>query len=241
MATELEILVDFGGQPVTDGMVIPMILAQEKLNLYWYRDSFLKTIIVANVEVVVVLANLSDQIRPENFAVPYRAPSLPGSYSIGLYRQAGSIELRYQRREIFNTAKFVTDHHLILIESVGFSIAPEAADPPDPPDEISFKTDTSLDQHQQAYCRCLLEVAAQQPETCNTEKAWFEKREGKMCYNPYAICHKSVGAGIYSCSPHYNFDAMSDRYLVAYADLHGVVVPKPYNRAKLLGLIKGKI
>src|SRR3989304_6473289 len=35
------------------------------------------------------------------------------------------------------------------------------------------------------YCRCIAHTAKQQPDWCLKEKAWYQKREGKGCYNPY--------------------------------------------------------
>ncbi len=54
------------------------------------------------------------------------------------------------------------------------------------------------------YCRCLLHVASKQPDWCLKEQAWFQKRNGTKCYNPYALCTKSTRRkGVVHCSEHY--------------------------------------
>ena len=38
------------------------------------------------------------------------------------------------------------------------------------------------------FCRCVLHVAKNNSNNCNKSKKW-----GNKCYNPYAICARSVG------------------------------------------------
>lgn len=38
------------------------------------------------------------------------------------------------------------------------------------------------------YCNCVLDVIKKQPKTCLSSKDWFNKRQGKTCYNPWAVC-----------------------------------------------------
>lgn len=90
-----------------------------------------------------------------------------------------------------------------------------------------------------AYCRCILKVAADQPQACNTERAWFETRQGEKCYNPYAVCHASVKgeAGQPECGDNYLFENIPDKELVGYASLNRISVPYPYNRERMLNNI----
>ena len=88
-------------------------------------------------------------------------------------------------------------------------------------------------------------MAAKQPGACNTEKAWFETREGKVCVNPYAICSKSVGTSVRTCGENYDFESLPDNYLIAYAELHqnskdsiNIIIPNPYYREEMLNNIK---
>ena len=95
-----------------------------------------------------------------------------------------------------------------------------------------------LTEKQNKYCDCLLDVAAKQPESCLTEKKWFQNIEGKKCANPYAICAKSTGGSTRDCSKNYDFDAMTDQQLITYSHLHGKEVLYPFNRQLTLENIK---
>lgn len=108
-----------------------------------------------------------------------------------------------------------------------------------------FKPDTNLTEKQQKWCRCVLKVADKQRGGCNIERAWFETRDGKTCYNPYAVCSASVGTSTRECGKNYDFDSFSDNHLLAYAELHqkdkdGIIIeiPDPYNREVMLRNIK---
>lgn len=83
-----------------------------------------------------------------------------------------------------------------------------------------IKSDAQIDDQQQKYCRCLLEVKA---------------KGGR--YNPYAICTHSVGAQVHSCSEYYDFPSMDLDALVAYADLHKITGYDNSNRQTVLNAI----
>ena len=102
-----------------------------------------------------------------------------------------------------------------------------------------FKADSPLSEPEKRYCSCLLKSAARQPEDCIIEKAWFEKRSGKRCSNPYAICAKSVGAHVRKCSSNYNFSGMTDDLLRAWILLHGKSISKNSSRNSMLDAIDG--
>ncbi len=97
-----------------------------------------------------------------------------------------------------------------------------------------FIPNTTLTERQQAYCSCVLKVAAKQPGGCNMEKAWFEKRNGETCYNPYAVCAASVKTSTKECGDNYNYENLSDDHLIAFANLHQIREPAPYNRQAML-------
>ena len=102
----------------------------------------------------------------------------------------------------------------------------------------NFMLKSDLSEKQNKYCDCLMDVAAKQPETCLTEKKWFQNVEGKRCANPYAICAKSTGGSTRNCSQYYDFDAMTDQQLITYSHLHGKEVSYPFNRQLTLENIK---
>ena len=82
------------------------------------------------------------------------------------------------------------------------------------PDELPDKN-FSVDQ-QKRYCRCILHVAEQQPEWCLETQDWYKQRDGKKCYNPYAICTKSLSRrGSVECFLNYNLDGIPDKEIRA--------------------------
>ena len=101
-----------------------------------------------------------------------------------------------------------------------------------------FKSDSTLSDREEKYCRCVLKVGDKQKGACNTERAWFETREGHTCYNPYAVCAKSTRTSSRSCGENYSFETLSDDHLVTYAQLSKIDIPSPYNRSQLLSNIQ---
>jgi hypothetical protein len=91
---------------------------------------------------------------------------------------------------------------------------------------------------QEKYCDCVLSVAAKQPTDCLTDKAWYEKRDGKTCYNPYAVCAKSTKNSTHECGTYYDYDKLSDEKLLTLAYLDNIRVPVPMERNKLIQNIK---
>lgn len=57
-----------------------------------------------------------------------------------------------------------------------------------------FKQPVTISDAQQRWCRCILHVAKKQPDWCldNPEENAGIESEGRKCYNPYAVCSKSV-------------------------------------------------
>lgn len=61
-----------------------------------------------------------------------------------------------------------------------------------------FKPGNRLNDEQKKYCRCVYHVAAQQTPECLRRRKWTDQsknpkdRNPTKCYNPYAICSKSV-------------------------------------------------
>jgi hypothetical protein len=93
-----------------------------------------------------------------------------------------------------------------------------------------FKTGNDLTEEQQKYCKCVLHVASEQPGKCNLEKAWFEERDHRICYNPYAVCAHTTGTTYRWCAENLNFDNIPDDELEAWLNLHKIESSQPYNR-----------
>lgn len=133
----------------------------------------------------------------------------------------------------FNLQQFTRRYHLNLVDSITLRIVnndqtfPESEEGVDKVTEKMgkqswIKSNSSLTEQQKKYCRCVLQVAEKQPGSCNMEKAWFEQREGKECYNPYAICAKSVQTSYRGCGDEYDFNNLPTNLVTAYANLNNI-------------------
>ena len=109
------------------------------------------------------------------------------------------------------------------VRSMSFSsssASPRSVSPRSPVRSPKFSSGQS--EQKQKFCDCVVKVAAKQPESCNSEKAWFQTREGEKCYNPYAVCAKTTGTTSKQCSVNYSFAQMNDSQLRGYLSLKGL-------------------
>jgi|SRR5579871_3935603 len=83
-----------------------------------------------------------------------------------------------------------------------------------PSEGINYKPGISYDERK--YCNCLLKVQNKQGDSVN----------------PYAIC-AHVGDRT-QCGAAYDYVKTSDDYLTAFAELHQLPIPMPYNRRTML-------
>jgi len=172
-----------------------------------------------------------------NIVVSYVPPSPPSGsaphmYIIDIYEQPGLISLESVTDRVrYDLAGLVNRTGLVLTKRFSFFVeAPQEYQP-----KASWlKSETGLSEPKQKFCRCVLDVASKQPESCNRERAWYQVREGRMCYNPYSVCAKSVGTTSRKCGESYDFENIPDDQLVAYASLNRIEVPRPYDRTKML-------
>ena len=263
-ATSAVINVFFDGKNANNMSVTPE-LAKKEIGFTWTQDFNLKTIIMYDTDapyppprntsspmVHILAVNLRDVI--EQTPISYLPPnppvdSPPHTYMVELYRQTGPLSLEpLLDRSNFDVDKFAALHGLTLLARTSFQVGARTL--LHSHDEIPFKPTSTLTESQKAHCRCRLEVGAKQPPACNLDKAYSasaahsgssiprlpDQREGKTCYNPYAVCSRA-GTRVRSCTEDYDFANMDDKYLIAYATLHGVRPPEPYNRAEMLKLI----
>ena len=189
--------------------------------------------------------------------------SLPHMFNVNIYVQSKRIiPIAHTVRKKFRLEKFVFEHNLQLVDTVSFrvgSIVPTAVTSSQigisaPLDkfverkattENFFLSGSDLPENKRKFCRCVLKVADKQRGQCNIERAWFETRDGKTCYNPYAVCAKSTRTTSRECGKNYDFESFSDNHLLTYAQLHqkskdGIIIniPDPYDRQTMLDNIK---
>jgi hypothetical protein len=201
-----------------------------------------------------VLSNYGSSQPKELVAyVPPNPPSGVHTYSIEVYQQQGIINTSFPKVSILShytdedVKKFITDNNLTFFTLSVFNVSAAPLSMfgvnPDPVNNIGvdpidknkwFRSDSKLDEHQKKYCRCVLEVAAKQPGSCNMEKAWFQERDHRTCYNPYAVCAKSVGVSVSSCGQDYDFNNIPTAELQGYLGLKGVGLPVNTDRLTLI-------
>jgi hypothetical protein len=101
---------------------------------------------------------------------------------------------------------------------MSYTLVPILTEPLRPPRKSDyFKPGTTLTEPEQRYCRCVIHV---------------EKSDSAK--NPIAICRASTHAYSRNCGENYNFSAFPDTELKAYAQVHKISIPEPYNRDQLL-------
>lgn len=158
---------------------------------------------------------------------PLRAPQIAHDILIGVYEHSNEINSVKPGDTLLS---FTKRNNMTLLEKLVFFILPHSKQNMDGKDK-RIKSG-SLSDAEQKYCRCLLDVVAKNPEECH-KKQWRQKG----CYNPYAVCRKSVHTST-KCGTHYNFDEMTKEDLEAYARLKEIEVPHSYNKEQLLNKIK---
>ena len=94
-----------------------------------------------------------------------------------------------------------------------------------------FLENIPLTERQKKYCRCVAKVASKNNEWCYTHNMWKKppsrrsrsSRRG-ACYNPYAVCTKSVGSENRprACLKYMDLERMPKEEVRALAKLKGV-------------------
>jgi hypothetical protein len=180
---------------------------------------------------------------------PYLEPSPPAGsgnhvYVIDLFGQSSKINPEVPRERIsFPVMEFVKTYPLKHQNRFIFQVIPDQEKSPTRElfDGINSEQSSprahenwtkNLTEQDAKYCDCIIEVAGNQPESCNAEKAWYERREGRKCGNPYPICRHSIEgvSGRPECGQNYIFENIPDKELLGYASLNGITIPQPYNR-----------
>ena len=185
---------------------------------------------------------------------PYLPPSPPSNsnfhrYRIDLYSQTRQISVpSYNNRANFPLDTLVSQNGLKILASETIIVDPsqnifyierprikKSLTP-----HIYVKAGSTLTEKEQSYCSCVAQVATKQPGACNLEKAWFEERDDQVCYNPFAVCAKSVGTTTRACLSNYDYDVMDDDMITSVAYLHNITVATPYNRQTIITRLQSK-
>jgi len=82
-----------------------------------------------------------------------------------------------------------------------------------------IERDASLTEKQRRFCRCVLHVAKNNTKECNRNRSWGKKTK---CYNPYAVCAKTIGTttGRKPCFYMFENPSIPAEEIIAYAHLN---------------------
>lgn len=176
----------------------------------------------------------------------------PHRYVVALFQQSSPIASHLMsNRTRFPLDNYIQQNNLSLLEDKIIVVDPatnqfylqsdvETTNVTFNPTHPLIIGNTNLSIQEQKYCSCVIEVAEKQPGACNLEKAWFEKRDNHECYNPYAVCARSVGTSTRQCGNNYNFEQMNEKQLEVFANLNAISVATPLNRQIILNDIYAK-
>lgn len=196
-----------------------------------------------------------NDISNGNVIASYTPPNPPINskdhrYFIYIYQQPHRITpMLVSTRTNFDINTFISKNRLILSEMEVIVVnsntrqyyLTESSPLVTPnPDHPLINTNSLLSESEKKYCSCVIEVAEKQPGACNLEKAWFERKDNRICANPFAVCAKSTGGSNRNCNQNYNYSEMTDSQLVAFSNLNNIPIPTPFNRSILLDTITSR-
>jgi hypothetical protein len=190
---------------------------------------------------------------------PYELPAPPTNeahrYVIALYHRGRQTHLpkQFAGRARFDLNQLVSADHLELVDSKVLVVDPaesafyamsmpstvEASISVNPAHPY-IMAGSSLSEREQAFCDCLVEVAAKQPDECNLERAAYQTIEGHVCVDPFRICARTIHTTTRRCMQSYEFSAMDDVQLRSIANLHGLEAPENAERGAVLSQITAK-
>jgi len=172
------------------------------------------------------------------------ADSPPHRYIIGLFSQRSLVPaMILSNRAQFPLDQLAAQYGLHIMESntivydganQNFYVQLEEPRVTFNPEHPLIRGDTTLNEQEQKFCECIPKVAEKQPAQCNLEKAWFEHRDLRMCYNPFSICSKSTGTSSRRCYENYNYSEFSDEQLTALANLSMIKTSTPIDRSSVI-------
>ena len=244
--------VNFGDHILRDDDILTEGQAKDDLGVSWKGDlNSYNTLLLYSPDtgyVHFLSVNIpGSNILQGDLVISFQPLMKDTNYVIALYQQAWQINIP----AVEDLEGLVNSRALSLVDSIDFFV--------DPPGDLTkrnttksntnqsntnkkakednyFKPESELTEQQKKYCRCQMKVAAKQTPNCLKDKAWYQKRDGKECYNVYAVCAKSVGTTTH-CGVHYNFSGIPDDQLKAYANLHNKTIPSPYNRKEMIRIL----
>lgn len=236
--------VSFGNHIIQDGEIVDLDMAHKKFNIRLnVKDNHLHTLIVYDLSAPNVRSPLNSpylhflevnipgsRIDQGDIIVPYMSPAPPKDSGdhvmvVDVYEQIHvTSPILVEKRQSFPLAYFIQGNRMTPIRRLVFRLRSGTKTTPYNGNYSSGDWVQGLTTEDAKYCRCVVEVAGRQPQTCNLEKSWFEYRDGRHCANPYPICHASIKgeSGRPECKQHYVIDKMPYSALQGLASLNNI-------------------
>jgi hypothetical protein len=228
----------FGNHLVKNNETLPFSATREEFVMSWpgWYPQDLYSVFFYNLSGPTVhywVQNIpGDDLSQGDIVLPYLPPLKEQLiYVVDLFRQTRPLPISdtSRERDNFPLEAIVRSLNLVHVSRISFKVTIDKSE-----------WTTGLNESDAKYCRAVVEIAAKQTPSCLQERAWKEYREGKMCYNPYAIAHKTVQgeAGRIDCGLHYIYENLPDLELIGFANLNNILIPDPYNRQGLIQNIR---
>lgn len=173
----------------------------------------------------------------------YRKPKKPGTdYAMVVLAQPRMIRVHEKPSskiplDQYPILDLIRFYHLTTVDFFPFSIIQPM---PSTSQRVPYMLPGApISQKDALACRAVLHTASKQPEWCLRENAWGQKRNGVLCQNPFELVKNAQGQDVpKNCSAHFQFNTIPDGELRAYAALHNLHIPQPYDRAQQLEIIR---
>lgn len=155
---------------------------------------------------------------PKSVHIDLKNRRVPNRYGLEIVDSKGGVV--YQVRDISDTnpGLVTVRWNPHMDDRYVFTIFTET-NPPVPVHREIFDILDPPTEDQEKYCSCVTHVAQKQDLECIKGKNWGK---GKGCYNPYAVCAKSVGTTYRECGKHTDFNLLTDEELKATMALYGL-------------------
>ena len=206
-------------RPLINDVLVPYTMLK-------YRPMVEMSVIPADTYYTIVIVDISEipylQMLKVNaphekkYCQPYERIFKNHVFLMAVYRQRDFVSGPCQpERRNFDLESYADSHGLELVAQVKFKVVGGYDNPGsmghsyarggyDYDRDTYFKEDNQPSEHQGRYCRCVAHVKAKNSPECNMT---HDYGHGK-CYNPYAVCSKTVGRDEKECGKYYDLSRM---------------------------------
>lgn len=205
-------------------------------DIFMYDDDY---------NVIAAYINLNSDYGEE--LVAYKPPQIPKNdrkrYRIDLY-QSKTLSGQIVSEDRYDLREHIDRYDLKLVERITIYIDHDFNPYNDNDDvkvikqvkpERKILKDGDLNQNQRKWCRCLLQVSSENPTLYVITQPWF--LQTKSYQAPEKVC-SGQKTSLEQCNRNYKFSELNLTELIGYLNLNQIYVPLPYDRRKLLLIIR---